>query len=130
MVTGRVAAWFAVASLASATACEAVVDDGRRVLGSEDAGEDVAEAGGPDVVPSEVASGAECAPACLGPATSCLQTCTAAEASCMSTCHGHNSGPCQDQCAQVDSGCSNVCRSQCVACFTQAACAGSGACSS
>jgi len=129
MVTARVAACLAVAWLPSATACEWVVDDGRRVLGPDDAGQDVAEGGASDVLRTDVAV-ADCANACLGPATSCLQACTVAEASCKSTCHGHDSAPCQDRCAQADSDCSSAGRSQCASCFTQAGCAGSGACSS
>jgi hypothetical protein len=132
MVSRRLAC-VAVASLAALAGCELVVDDGTRVLASEDGGMDggrlSTEAGVLDVAPPDAGTGPGCASVCTDTATSCRQTCASTLATCTSACPGHAPGPCQDQCTQADMQCDGNCDLQCVACFTQTDCAGSSACS-
>ena len=149
-MSGRLAVCVAVASM---WGCELAVDAGTRVLVLADAGADAAAAeeggggvevdagpdGGTDVVasqgdaPPEATTDApvvlDCASTCMSHATSCQQTCAATKSTCMGGCHGKDANACQDQCNQTDTGCNGACSNQCVACFLQAACAGSTSCS-
>ena len=122
-----------VASLATLTGCELLVDDGMRVLASVDAGRDSstddvdppAEAALPDAGRTDVGTGQDCSSTCVNQATLCQQTCAATETSCQSACRN---GPCSSQCAEQGATCDTGCSDQCVGCFMQTMCAGPDAC--
>jgi hypothetical protein len=139
----RLAVMASTAFVAASAGCELVVDGGARVVATTGDGGDAAlevgpgeadppaeaappaEAGPPDAAMMETAPA--CPAACVNTATSCGGACDATQAECMSSCHGPGQG-CSAACTQADADCKTGCNTQCIACFKQEGCPGSGDC--